>query len=282
LAEFVSLAQPADGKAAGGAALPERVFDGAEERLEGSAIWRRFVEEVELSDIRMKPAHIALWTLVATLFAMWFLALVVTFVALLLAFFIPFAVWSFVRRQVEKKRALFAEELPDNLAVLASAIRAGHSLVGALSVVVNDAPEPARTEFGRVVADEQLGMPLEQALDQVVVRMESADLRQVALVAALQRETGGSTAEVLDTVVETVRERQDLRRLVRTLTAAGRASRWIVSALPVVLLLAIEILNPAYLHPLFAHTSGRILLVFAAVLVISGSLVIKKIVNIKV
>ena len=282
LAEFVSLAQPADGKAAGGAALPERVFDGAEERLEGSAIWRRFVEEVELSDIRMKPAHIALWTLVATLFAMWFLALVVTFVALLLAFFIPFAVWSFVRRQVEKKRALFAEELPDNLAVLASAIRAGHSLVGALSVVVNDAPEPARTEFGRVVADEQLGMPLEQALDQVVVRMESADLRQVALVAALQRETGGSTAEVLDTVVETVRERQDLRRLVRTLTAAGRASRWIVSALPVALLLAIEILNPAYLHPLFAHTSGRILLVFAAVLVISGSLVIKKIVNIKV
>jgi tight adherence protein B len=115
-----------------------------------------------------------------------------------------------------------------------------------------------------------------------VVRMESADLKQVALVAALQRETGGSTAEVLDTVVETVRERQDLRRLVRTLTAAGRASRWIVTALPVALILAIEILNPAYLHPLFAHTSGRILLVFAATLVISGSLVIKRIVNIKV
>jgi hypothetical protein len=78
LAEFVSLAQPEDGKTAGGAALPDRVFDGAEERLEGSALWRRFVEEVELSDIRMKPAHIALWTLVATLFAMWFLALLLS------------------------------------------------------------------------------------------------------------------------------------------------------------------------------------------------------------
>lgn len=245
-------------------------------------MWRRFVDDVELADIQVKPAHIALWTFVATLLAMWFLAVVVTYVALLLAFFIPLAVWAYVRRKVEKKRALFAEELADNLAVLASAIRAGHSLVGALSVVVNDAPEPARSEFGRVVADEQLGMSLEQALDRVVVRMESADLKQVALVAALQRETGGSTAEVLDTVVETVRERQDLRRLVRTLTAAGRASRWIVTALPVVLILAIEILNPAYLHPLFAHTSGRILLVFAATLVISGSLVIKRIVNIKV
>ena len=213
---------------------------------------------------------------------MWFLAVVFTFVALLLAFFVPFAVWGYVRRQVEKKRALFAEELPDNLAVLASAIRAGHSFVGALSVVVNDAPEPARTEFGRVVADEQLGMPLEQALDRSWSADGNADLKQVALVAVLQRETGGSTAEVLDTVVETVRERQDLRRLVRTLTAAGRASRWIVTACRSCLSWRSRSSTRATEHPLFAHTSGRILLVFAAVLVISGSLVIKRIVNIKV
>src|SRR5207249_2256578 len=83
------------------------------------------------------------------------------------------------------------EQLPDNLAVLASAIRAGHSFVGALSVVVNDAPEPARSEFQRVVADEQLGRPLDEALETVVYRMRNQDLAQVALVAALQRETGG-------------------------------------------------------------------------------------------
>jgi tight adherence protein B len=116
----------------------------------------------------------------------------------------------------------------------------------------------------------------------VVVRMNNQDLSQVALVAVLQRETGGSTAEVLERVVETVRERQELRRLIRTLTAAGRMSRWVVSSLPVVLVLAISFLNPNYLKPLFAHTSGRILLVFAALLVISGSLVIKRIVDIKV
>jgi tight adherence protein B len=87
---------------------------------------------------------------------------------------------------------------------------------------------------------------------------------------------------VLERVVETVRDRQELRRLIRTLTAAGRMSRWVVSLLPVALLLVIAILSPKYLKPLFAHTSGRILLVFAALLVICGSLVIKRIVDIKV
>jgi tight adherence protein B len=213
---------------------------------------------------------------------MWLLAVFFTFAGLLLGLIVPFTVWGIIRRKVEHKRQQFAEQLPDNLAVLASAIRAGHSFVGALSVVVDDAPEPARSEFRRVVADEQLGRPLEDALEVVVVRMQNRDLEQVALVAVLQRETGGSTAEVLERVVETVRERMELRRLVRTLTAAGRMSRWVVSFLPLVLLLAIWVLNPSYLHPLTSQTSGRVLLVFAALLVICGSLVIKRIVNIKV
>jgi tight adherence protein B len=112
--------------------------------------------------------------------------------------------------------------------------------------------------------------------------MNNPDLAQVALVAALQRQTGGSTAEVLERVVETVRERQDLRRQIKTLTAAGRMSRWVVSSLPLVLVIAISLLNPGYLHPLFVHTSGRVLLVFATLLVVGGSFVIKRIVDIKV
>jgi tight adherence protein B len=281
LAEFVSLAEVSDGSSIGGA-LQTNFLNTTERSLEGAKWWRRFVEEVELAEIPLKPAYIAIWTLIGTVVLMWLLAVLFTFAALLLGFIVPFTVWGVIRRKVEHTRQQFAEQLPDNLAVLASAIRAGHSFVGALSVVVDDAPEPARSEFRRVVADEQLGRPLEDALGVVVVRMNSRDLEQVALVAVLQRETGGSTAEVLERVVETVRERQELRRLVRTLTAAGRMSRWVVSFLPVVLLLAIWILNPSYLHPLFAQTSGRVLFVFAALLVICGSLVIKRIVDIKV
>lgn len=281
LAEFVSLAEASDGSSIGGA-LQTGFLNTTEKSLERSQWWGRFVEEVELAEIRMKPAYIAIWTLLGTVVVMWLFAVFFTFAALLLGFLVPFTVWGVIRRKVEHRRSQFAEQLPDNLAVLASAIRAGHSFVGALSVVVDDAPEPARSEFRRVVADEQLGRPLEDALEVVVVRMKNRDLEQVALVAVLQRETGGSTAEVLERVVETVRDRQELRRLVRTLTAAGRMSRWVVSFLPVVLLLAIWVLNPSYLDPLLSQTSGRVLLVFAALLVICGSLVIKRIVDIKV
>lgn len=280
LGEFVTL--ETSESAQGGTLVPAAVLDTTESSLEGSARWQRFKEECEIGDVEMSPTHIAIWTLLGTIVFMWAVAVLFSFAAVLLAVFIPLAAWGYVHRKAERKRALFAEQLPDNLAVLASALRAGHSLVGALSVVVNDAAEPAKSEFQRVVADEQLGRPLDEAIESVVERMQNQDLAQVALVAALQRETGGSTAEVLERVVETVRDRQDLRRLVKTLTAAGRMSRWVVSFLPVGLLVAILLLSPGYLSPLFAHTSGRVLFVFAALLVISGSLVIKRIVDIKV
>jgi tight adherence protein B len=149
-------------------------------------------------------------------------------------------------------------------------------------VVVDDAPEPSRSEFRRVVADEQLGVPLDHSLEVVARRMDNRDLDQVALVATLQRDTGGNTAEVLDRVTDTVRARFELRRLVKTLTAQGRMSRWVVSLLPLGLFTVITLMNPGYLRPLYTHTSGRILLVISVIMIVSGSLVIRRIVNFKV
>jgi tight adherence protein B len=213
----------------------------------------------------------------------WLLKLIFGSVLLALAALaIPFGVRIFIRRRVDQVRNQFAEQLPDNLQVLASALRAGHSLVGALSVVVDDAPEPSRSEFRRVVADEQLGVPLDHSLEVVARRMDNRDLDQVALVATLQRDTGGNTAEVLDRVTDTVRARFELRRLVKTLTAQGRMSRWVVSLLPLGLFTVITLMNPGYLRPLYTHTSGRILLVISVIMIVSGSLVIRRIVNFKV
>jgi tight adherence protein B len=195
---------------------------------------------------------------------------------------VPFAVRGLIMYKIDRKRRAFSDQLPDNLDVVASGLRAGHSLVGGLSLVVNDAAEPSRSEFQRVVADEQLGVPLEDALSVVARRMKSRDVEQVALVSSLQRETGSNSAEVLDRVIESIRERAGLRRLVRSLTAQGRMSRWVVTFLPVGLLLAISAINPAYMRPLFTHTSGRVILTIGAIMIISGSLLIKKIVNIKV
>jgi tight adherence protein B len=112
--------------------------------------------------------------------------------------------------------------------------------------------------------------------------MDSKDLEQVALVATLQRETGGNTAEVLERVTETIRDRLELRRMVQSLTAQGRMSRWVLTGLPLLLLAAITVLNPTYIRPLYTEPLGQLVLGVAAVMVFCGSLVIGKIVDIKV
>ena len=134
----------------------------------------------------------------------------------------------------------------------------------------------------RVVADEQHGVPVQTSLQIVADRMASTDLEQLAMVAELQRESGGNAAEVIDRVAETVRERFDLKRLVDTLTMQGRMTRWIVSALPVGIVLILQIENPHYLHPLIASTAGKIGLGLAVAWAVAGSLVIKKIIEIEV
>jgi tight adherence protein B len=281
MAQFVSMVVPGEGKRP--SMLTGRVVEGTERSLARTQWWSRFKEELELAQIKMPATHVVLWTFIATVLLTWLLAIISG--SALIALFglgVPFGVRGYLKRKLARLRDAFAEQLPDNLQVLASALRAGHSLVGALSVVVDDAPEPASTEFRRVVADEQLGVPLEDALDAAARRMDNRDLEQVALVAALQRQTGGNSAEVLDRVTETIRDRAELRRLVNTLTAQGRMSRWIVSFLPVVLLLAITAVNPHYIEPLYARSAGRALLAVATVMVVAGSLVIKRIVNIRV
>jgi tight adherence protein B len=281
MAQFVSLRGVASKDDS--ARLTERVFVGAERSLETTKWWARFVEALELAEIRIPAVQLLLWTFVATFFAMWSLAMLGGSLLFgVLGLGVPFVVRALISRKIDRLRAQFAEQLPDNLQVLASALRAGHSLVGALSVVVEDAAEPSRSEFRRVVADEQLGVSLEDALNVVGRRMGNRDLEQVGLVAALQRETGGNMAEVLDRVTETIRERFEIRRIVQTLTAQGRMSRWVVSLLPVILLATISVLNPTYVEPLFKETFGRVLLAIAAVMLVAGSLVIKRIVNIKV
>jgi tight adherence protein B len=245
--------------------------------------WRVFSEEVELADIQMSPGRIAFWTALAGVAVGLVLVAITGFgLAILIGLGAPLVTRMIVKIKLSRKRAAFGDQLPDNLEVLASALRAGHSLVGAMSVVVDDAPEPSRTEFKRVIADEQLGVPLDEALGTTVTRMANKDLDQVALVASLQRDTGGNSAEVLDQVVENIRNRQELRRLIKTLTAQGRMARWIVSLLPVALFFAIWALNPSYIRPLWAEMPGQAFLVLGAIMVVTGSLVIKKIIDIKV
>lgn len=280
LGAFVAVAQSSEKRQT--TTLSEKLLSGTERSFKNTRWWARFKEELLIAEISMPAEQVILLTAISTLLLAWLLSILVSTIAAVLALLVPFLVRMFVNYRSERQRRAFAEQLPDNLQVLSSALRAGHSLIGALSVVVDDAPEPSRREFRRVVADEQLGVPLDEGFTNVARRMRNRDLEQVALVAGLQRETGANSAEVLDRVAETVRERAALRRLVRTLTAQGRMARWIVSALPVALLLIISVLNPEYMKPLISRSAGQLMLVFAAIMVISGSLVIKRIINIRI
>jgi tight adherence protein B len=148
--------------------------------------------------------------------------------------------------------------------------------------VLNQADEPSKSELTRAIADEQLGVPIEESLIRVAHRMASGDLEQVALVASLQRETGGNTAEVLDAVVRSIRERAELRRLVKTLTAQGRLSRWVLVGLPIFVAGWITLSRPHYMSPLLHTGIGQVMLTVAIAMVILGSFIVKRITEIEI
>jgi tight adherence protein B len=252
-------------------------------REQPPAFWTRFERTLEIAEIKAAPE-----TIVAGTFAATALTFLLIFAGTgspwwaLFALGVPYLVREWVVRTLARRRSRFAEQLPDALQVVASALRSGHSFAGALAVVVESASEPMKSEMQRVVADEQLGVPIQNSLAVVAERMASRDVEQLALVAQLQREAGGNAAEVIDRVAETVRERFDLRRLIQTLTMQGRMTRWIVSALPIGIVLVLQIENPHYLHPLLASTGGKVVFGLAAAWAVAGSFVIKKIVEIEV
>ena len=251
-------------------------------RLRSGEGWlARFQERLEIARIETPATHILLGTAFATALAMIVLGLISPLFALL-GLLVPVATHSHVSRRLNKVRDEFVDQLAPNLQVLASALRVGHSFSGALAVVVENAHEPSKSELQRVVTDERLGVPVEESIRRVSQRMASRDLDQVALLAELQRTAGGNAAEVLDTVVETLRERADLRRLMQTLTAQGRLARWILTALPVGVAIGMWLLQGDAMRPLLTTSTGQILLVVGTAMVVLGSLVVQRIVEIKV
>lgn len=244
--------------------------------------WQRYAEAVELAGVPVTPTALALWTAIGTVVLAWYLGVAVDRPPLMiLALVVPFAVRLLVVNRVSARRRAFQDQLPDNLQVLASALRAGYSFSAGIASMADDAPEPSRSELRRASNDEQLGMDVSEALAVVGRRMDSPETEYVGIVARMQREAGGNTAEVLDQVIETIRSRQQLKRMVRTLTAQGRMGGAIISAAPVVVAVGMGVSNPGYFDPMFDSTVGVLLLCGAVVILTCGWLIIRKIVNVE-
>jgi tight adherence protein B len=247
-----------------------------------SGWWAQLERDLELARMTLSPRRVAAIALSGT-FAIALLALI--FSAPLLALFgltTPFIARMIVRRKIRAIRTEFADQFPGSLQVLASALRAGYSFNGALGVVVDNAAEPARSELARVMQDDQLGVLPEDAIRRLARRMANRDIEQVALLAELQRTSGGNSAEILDTVVGTIRERSEIRRLVRTLTAQGRMARWILTALPIFLTAFLWLVHPDVMAQFFTSGGGQVALGIAALMVAAGSVLIQRIVDIDV
>jgi tight adherence protein B len=232
-----------------------------------------------VADISMRPAEfVAMVAVVAVVAGLVGLMLAGPIVGVLVTIAVCVAVRFYVRRAEAKRQAAFADQLPDVLQLVTTALRSGFGLTQALESVAEDAEEPARSEFAHVLAEVRLGRDLSDSMTALARRMGSKDLEWVVSAIDINRDTGGNLSEILDRVSSTVRERGRIARQVRTLTAEGRLSARILMATPLLMLLWQWRVNRANFE-LLTYGVGLVALFVAGILMILGGIWVHKIVN---
>jgi tight adherence protein B len=186
-----------------------------------------------------------------------------------------------IAHRIAKRRAAFAEQLDDTLQLLASGLRAGHSLPAALDAVALEAESPTAEEFARLLNKNRIGYDLAQAIEECAERMACDDLAWTAQAVAIHREVGGNLGEVLDHVGETIRERNGIRRQVRTLSAEGRISANVLIALPLAIAGVLAIVSPDYITLFVTTPIGMVLIGLSVVLFVVGVLWLRQITRIR-
>lgn len=202
--------------------------------------------------------------------------------AVLVGLFALIGEWVYVGIRINRRRELFTNQLGDCLTMVANAMRAGFSFLQAMELVSKEMEPPISEEFARVMREMNVGARMEKALEDMDRRMGSPDFSLMVTAVLIQRQVGGSLAQILDTISETINERIRMRREVFALTAQGRASGWILALLPIGLAIVLSFINPAYLAPLLQEPMGRMAIGAALVMEVIGFVVIQKIVQIDV
>lgn len=236
------------------------------------------------ADVNMSPTQFAAITLglvAASVLICSFAAVPIVFLPIVATCLgaCPFG-YVFIKRK--RRVAAFTRQLPDALELVSRALRAGHSLAAGFSLVGDEMSDPISTEFNRCYEEQNLGIPLEEALEGMTERVPNLDLRFFATAVILQRTTGGDLAEILDKIGHLIRERFKIWGQIQALTGEGRLSGIVLLALPPVLFVVMYRLNPEYTMVLFTDPIGQWMLGGAVALQLVGALVIRKIISIKV
>jgi tight adherence protein B len=244
----------------------------------------RLRQELNRADIPLRPGEYVLLTAVAAALVAvlsWVLTSQIV-VALIVVVAVAWASWRlFVMGKVQKRRREFEGQLPEALSLIASSLEAGHTFQHAIQMMVEEAAPPLSEEFARVIAETSLGDPLLDALDRMSDRLQIRDVAWVVQAIRIQQTVGGKLAELLFTLAEFMRAREEIRREVQVLTAEGRLSAYVLGGLPVFEFVLIKTMNPSYLEPMF-HGSGLIALFLAAASVFTGMTIIKKMAKVEV
>jgi tight adherence protein B len=200
----------------------------------------------------------------------------VSIIAMLAGAFLPVAFVSF---KAKRRLSAIEDQLPDILITIAASLKAGHSFRQGIQSVVEEGQKPASDELRRVLTDAQLGRPMEDSLVEMSERVGSKNFTFVITCVTIQRQVGGSLASLFDMVADTVRQRQQFARKIRSLTAMGRMSAYVLIGLPFGLAGILTLLNPSFMAPLFRESAGQMMIVVGLVMMTIGSLILKKIVS---
>ena len=265
--------------------------------VEGRDFWANIARDIARADLHLKPSEfLTIWAgaIVGVPLVMLFLSAFLPalrnplflLIGIVIGFFLP-RLWLARRRN--GRLGAFNKQLPDTITLIANALRAGSSFLQAIELVVRETRPPISTEFSRVIREVNLGLPFEQALENMVRRVRSDDLELMATAIAIQHQVGGNLAEILDSIAYTIRERIRIKGEIRTLTAQQRLSGYVVAGLPIGLAAFLFVAAPGFMDPMFDSRAsliglpaGVIVLAIGGVMMFIGFMLIRKIVDIEV
>lgn len=262
----------------------EREYRSFVTRLRDSRYYQSVRIRIQQSHVKIRPEEYLLASFVSGLVVFAFLfvlnsSIVLSFIASLIGLFIP---RYYLRMQSRKRQKELNKQLPQALNLLANGLRAGFSFTQALSVASRDLGNPISEEFSKILRDNRLGKSLEAALENFAERNPNPDIEMLTTAVFIQRQVGGNLADILDSLAKTIRERMQLQAEIKTMTAQGRISAWVVGLLPFAMGFILYVLNPEYMGVLFTTTIGLFLVSGALVILIVGILILVRMVDMKV
>jgi tight adherence protein B len=250
-------------------------------RVQAALQLKRMLDQ---ADLHITPSRLIMFSAMAGMLAALAASVISISILLMLAAGLSAAAVPFVHVWWKRKKRFdaFLENLPDALDLMSRGLSAGHAFSEAMYMVSTEMPEPIATEFRKTYEEQNLGLSLKLALENLTQRIPLLDLRMCVTAVLIQRETGGNLAEILEKVAYTIRERFRIMGDLKTLTTSSRMSAWLLCGLPIFVTIVITFMNPEYMNVLWKDYRGHYLIATALFLQVTGMLIVRKILRIKI